>query len=455
MTKNQEAVAAQATVVHAGWDGLFEGLMGRFASCFPRRETRLTCRNMVSGLLMVKESANCWSLAEAIGHSGPHVLQHFLSRARFDTEAVRRSVAAWTVEQLGEREVMLVVDETGDEKSSLDAVGAARQYSGALGGIGLCQVAVHLSYVSAEGHALVDRRLYLGEAWAADDERRELVGVPDERVFATKPQLAGDMLEDAHASGVHTAWVAADEVYGGRELRARIRALGYGYAIAVPTSHRVTTPGAGKKKVTALLERVPKRAWMRLRTGHGTKAERLYDWAMIDVNPDDAPPGQAAGHSQVLVRRHRRTGTLSFYRTWHPDPQPISVLVSAVCRRWRVEEDFQGAKGLAHLDTGQVTCWTSWHRWSLMSMIAYALLAVGALHERQRAHPANSDDELAMVPVSPRELLALLRVFALPRPRQDTDPAHALHWSNSRRRHQHRATACHRRWNNVTAVAIA
>ena len=161
--------------------------MGRVAGCFPRRETRLTCRNMVRGLLMVKESANCWSLAEAIGHTGPHVLQHFLSRARFDTEAIRRSAAAWTVEQLGDREVMLVVDETGDEKSSTDAVGAARQYSGALGGIGLCQVAVHLSYVSADGHALIDRRLYLGEAWAADDERRELAGVPDQRPLGADP----------------------------------------------------------------------------------------------------------------------------------------------------------------------------------------------------------------------------------------------------------------------------
>ena len=80
------------------------------------------------------------------------------------------------------------------------------------------------------------------------------------------------------------------------------------------------------------------------------------------------------------------------------------MLVSAVCRRWRVEEDFQGAKGLAHLDTGQVTCWTSWHRWSQTSVLASALLAVGAFRERQRTHPANPDD-LAMVPVSPRELL--------------------------------------------------
>ncbi|MFG2632025.1 IS701 family transposase [Streptomyces sp. NPDC048473] len=421
MTTNQEAVAAQATVAHGLWGESFEGLMGRVAGRFPRRETRLTCRNMIEGLLMVKDSANCWSLAEAIGHTGPHVLQHFLSRARFDDEAIRRSASAWTVEQLGDRDVMLVVDETGDEKSSLDAVGAARQYSGALGGIGLCQVAVYLSYVSAERHALIDRRLYLGEAWAGDDERRELAGVPDETVFATKPQLAGDMLASAHAAGIRTAWVAADEVYGGRELRCRIRVLGYGYAIAVPTSHRVTTP-SGKKQVTALLERVPKRAWMRLKTGNGTKGERLYDWAVIDVTADDTPPGQADGHSQVLIRRHRRTGTLSFYRTWHPDPQPISVLVSAVCRRWRVEEDFQGAKGLAHLDTGQVTSWTSWHRWSLMSVLVYALLAVGALRERQRANPDDPADDMAMVPVSPRELLALLRAFVLPGPARTPIP---------------------------------
>ncbi|MCX4428440.1 transposase (plasmid) [Streptomyces mirabilis] len=47
--------------------------------------------------------------------------------------------------------------------------------------------------MSADGHALIDRRLYLGGDWAADDERRTLAGVPDETAFATKPQLAGDV----------------------------------------------------------------------------------------------------------------------------------------------------------------------------------------------------------------------------------------------------------------------
>ena len=38
-------------------------------------------------------------------------------------------------------------------------------------------------------------------------------------MFATKPQLAGDLLDHAHALGIRAAFVAGDEVYGGRELR--------------------------------------------------------------------------------------------------------------------------------------------------------------------------------------------------------------------------------------------
>jgi len=94
--------------------------------------------------------------------------------------------------------------------------------------------------------------------WAADDERRELTGVPDELAFATKPQLAAAMLERAREAGMPARWVAADEVYGGHDLRSRIRELGYDYAVAVASSHRVTTP-AGRFAATSLLARLPPR----------------------------------------------------------------------------------------------------------------------------------------------------------------------------------------------------
>ena len=56
-----------------------------------------------------------------------------------------------------------MVDETADEKSSADAVGAARQYSGTVGGIALCQVTVTLTFATSRGHTLIGRALYLPE----------------------------------------------------------------------------------------------------------------------------------------------------------------------------------------------------------------------------------------------------------------------------------------------------
>jgi hypothetical protein len=102
-----------------------------------------------------------------------------------------------------------------------------------VGGIALCQVAVTLTYATGRGHALIGRALYLPEGCAADEEHRELAGVPEQVMFATKPQLAGAVLERAHSRGIRAAFVAGDEVYGGRELRRYIRQRGMGYVMAV------------------------------------------------------------------------------------------------------------------------------------------------------------------------------------------------------------------------------
>ena len=131
------------------------------AGCFPRRETRQAFGEMTEAMPMGVARADCWTLAEALGHGGPRRLRHFLARAVWDHDAVRGRAARWVAHQLADDQAVLVVDETGDEKSSTDAFGAARQYSGALGGIGLCQVAVLLTYASRRGQALLDRALYL------------------------------------------------------------------------------------------------------------------------------------------------------------------------------------------------------------------------------------------------------------------------------------------------------
>jgi DDE superfamily endonuclease len=81
-----------------------------------RRETRQTFREMTEAMLMGVAQANCWTLAEALGHGGPHRLQHFLARAVWDHDAVRDRAACWVARQLADDQAVLIVDETGEEK---------------------------------------------------------------------------------------------------------------------------------------------------------------------------------------------------------------------------------------------------------------------------------------------------------------------------------------------------
>jgi SRSO17 transposase len=229
---------------------------------------------MLHGLLMELDDRNCWTIAEAAGHRGPHRLQHLLSRAVWDDQQVLDIASAWAVSHLDDGDAVLIVDETADEKSSADCAGAARQYSGTAGGVALCQVAVTLTYASGRGHALIGRALYLPEGCAADEEHRELAGVPEEVMFATKPQLASALLDRAQSLGIRAAFVAGDEVYGGRELRRGIRQRGTGYVMAVRANHAVTVSSGRTVTAAQAAGMIPARAWHRMRTGSGTKGTR-------------------------------------------------------------------------------------------------------------------------------------------------------------------------------------
>src|SRR3954452_24734991 len=94
------------------------------------------------------------------------------------------------IEALGDRDGVLVVDETGFIKKGEHSVGVARQYSGTAGRIENCQIGGFLAYASRYGQALIDRQLYLPEAWAKDESKRTKAGVPEEITFVTKPQMA-------------------------------------------------------------------------------------------------------------------------------------------------------------------------------------------------------------------------------------------------------------------------
>src|SRR6202035_1824202 len=130
-------------------------------------------------------------------------------------------------------------------------------------------------------------------------------------------------------------------------------------------------------------------------------------------------------------------------RRWSPEPVSLARLVSVVCRRWKIEEDFQARENATGLDKGQVSTWPSWHRWSPAALVAYAFLAVATALER--ADGGQDADEAGLIPLSCHELLRLFPLLMLAMTRRDATPA--LAWATWRRRSQHRARTCHLHWH--------
>src|SRR5437868_14067794 len=120
--------------------------------------------------------------------------QVFLGQSAWSDAPLRDELVRGVDPELGSATGTLIVDESGIAKCGAQSVGVARQYCGATGKIDNCQVGVYLAYASAAGPTLLDERLYLTEDWAADAERRQAAGVPEDVVFRTKPELALELV---------------------------------------------------------------------------------------------------------------------------------------------------------------------------------------------------------------------------------------------------------------------
>src|ERR671929_1920821 len=206
----------------ARWARGLDEVVGRIAPRFARAEPRRRASAYLRGLLAPVERKNGWQLAEAAGDPTPDGVQDFLSRMRWDADAVRDDLRAYVVEHLGDPDAVLVLDETGFLKKGDKSAGVKRQYSGTAGRIENCQIGVFLAYASRQGHALIDRALYLPETWAFDVARRAEAGVPESVSFTTKPKLGQAMLTRAFEAGVPCAWVVSDSLYGADHQTRRL-----------------------------------------------------------------------------------------------------------------------------------------------------------------------------------------------------------------------------------------
>src|SRR5881227_3648415 len=192
------------------WREELGALQVRLGALFVRAEPRRPAGLYLEGLLSAAKRKNGWQLAEQIGDARPWRTQRVLSHVLWDQHAARDLCRAYVLEHLKAPDGVLVVDETGFLKKGEHSAGVARQYSGTAGRIENVQIGVFLAYASRWGHALIDRRLYLPQAWAEDGARRAKAAIPATTMFATKPAIARDLIASALDTGVPCAFVLGD-----------------------------------------------------------------------------------------------------------------------------------------------------------------------------------------------------------------------------------------------------
>jgi SRSO17 transposase len=355
------------------WNVYWAQVERRIGSLFARSDARERAMAYLAGLLSPAERKNSWQLAEICGDPNPYGFQHLLGRADWDPDALRDKLHTYVTDYLADRDAVGVIDETGFLKKGTHSAGVARQYSGTAGRIENCQIGVFLAYASCHGHTLLDRELYLPKEWTDNRQRCRKAGIPDERAFATKPELARQMMERTFAAGVHLAFLTGDSVYGDdRRLRGWLEERKQAYVLAVSGKEYVWI-NHEQRQIKTILAELPLFGWETLSAGAGSKGPRTYDWLRLELS---APP-QQGWKRWLLIRRSisdpdEVTGYIAFARA----PTTMIELVRVAGTRWTVEESIQCAKGEVGLDHYEVRSFAGWYRHITLAMWASAFLSV-------------------------------------------------------------------------------
>jgi SRSO17 transposase len=397
---------------------------GQMLGGLARSDQRDVGELYVRGLLTDGRRKSMQPMAGRLGADHQR-LQQFITSSTWDYAAVRASVARWFASSLPVE--ALVVDDTGFPKDGRASPCVARQYSGTLGKIGNCQVAVSVHLVSEHASCAADWRLFCPESWddeALDDpvaaagaaRRRERAGIPDAVRHTEKWRLALEMIEEmagpggwglleqvTAASGARPV-VVSDIGYGDNALfREGLTAAGWRYVVAVKGSPRAHPAGAvPQARRYGGLGQPPKPAY----PGPPASLRQLALACAGQVQPVTWRQGtkatrgnpEAAMTSCFLAIRVRPAGRhitrqadRSFPACWllaewppHaeepdgywlstlPETTPIEELVRLAKIRWRIEHDYRELKtglGLGHFEGRS---YAGWHRHVTLTALAQA-----------------------------------------------------------------------------------
>jgi SRSO17 transposase len=358
----------------------------RFRDCFKTctRDTSANAYDYLRGQLTMDTRRNFANMARTMTGGDGQALQHFMANSPWSGQAVFRQIQAEikAMTALAQGST-LILDESADEKAGTHNVGASRQYNGRLGKVDVCRVDTCLTYANGGLWAMVDGELFLPEEWfgAAWAERRQALGVPEDRRFETKLELGLKMVKRVKANGLPFDLLACDAFYGrDSQFRAALEGEHVPYAAQVPadtlvylSEPRVGVPkkrgkrGRPRTRLQVLsrqrpqevraLARSPQTTWQRVEVRYTERGLLAADFAVRCVWTIAA--GQQA-RVEWLVMRRDADGDCSYPLLNTPADTPPERLIAWSCRRYFTERTFEDAKTEIGWDEFQAQKYRAW-----------------------------------------------------------------------------------------------
>ena len=326
-------------------------------------------------------------------------LLHFVGAGGWSDEKVLAKVSELVlpaITQHGPIEVW-IIDDTGFPKKGRHSVGVKPQYCGQLGKEANCQVAVSLSIANHFASLPIGYRLYLPKEWAEDRARRDQAGVPGDIRFKTKQQIALELIQRGHASGIPPGVLLMDLDYGrDSRLRTSISALGLSYVAGIRPDALMWARGTAPKRpdkalnnagrrdepdlisAAQVVRALPKHAWRTIKWREGS-ADRLssrFARVRVRVGYNGAIPGKLA-EEWLLVEWPEGETKLSKCKYWLatlPADIGFHQLVDIAKMRWRIERDYLELKQEVGLGHYEGRGWRGFHHHATLCIATYGFL---------------------------------------------------------------------------------
>lgn len=413
----------------------FAALLRRYCGFF---RTRTRDNAPVAGRYLqgLAQAGDCRfaGMADVVEDGCAQRFQHFISNSPWEHEPVIAQIGRDADALVGgATDSCLIIDESSFAKQGGRSVGVARQWSGRLGKVDNCQVAVFGVLSDGRRHVPVDARLYLPKRWIDDTQRCDRAGVPPEaRQLVSKTEHALDIVRQARARGLRFAWVSVDAGYG--KEPAFLRALDDAQEVFVADVHKnqriwvqdpalhvpPAIPGRGRppRKLQAatapvtveeLAKGLGPSDWVRHVLRDSTRGPLRVDLAHRRVWVWDGDEAAARCWHLVVRREVGSPKTIKYSLSNAPADTPLLRLGQMQGQRYWVERTFEDAKGQCGLADYQALGWRAWHHHVSMVMLAMLFIA-----EQRAAHQEGLDL------LSPRDIVEMLKE-TLPRKPEGKD----------------------------------